>query len=105
MGCLPLLTGLRTLLVINIISYIILLILAIVERNHSEAVLTLVLYAFIVYIPAIVYQFIFEFRADTRFLRKSIMVSAWYEVATSFFLDIFTLGYVIMFVNCKNEDD
>ena len=32
------------------------------------------------------------------------MITAWYIVAASTFLNIFTVGYVILFANCNGED-
>ena len=33
------------------------------------------------------------------------MVIAWYAVSASTFLNIFTVGYVILFANCDEKDD
>jgi len=45
-----------------------------------------------------------ELKGPIRVLRKTTMITAWYEASTSLFLNIFIIGYIILFVNCVGSE-
>lgn len=45
-----------------------------------------------------------ESKGPTRLHRKITMVAGWYAVSASIFLNIFIVGYVILFANCDGTE-
>ena len=99
-----LLIGVRALASVEIFCFLLLLILSITRREYPEVVATLLVYAFVIFCPGIIASIILELKGASRSLRKTVMVCAWYAVSASLLLNIFILGYVILFVNCKSEE-
>ena len=93
----------RALACVNAFGFLLLLILSIFRRAYPEVVLTLLIYAFVVFCPGVVVSTILELKGASRFNRKAVMVCAWYAVNASLFLNIFIIGYVLLYVHCAGE--
>ena len=76
------------------------LILAIAKREYSHVVVTLMFYSFICILPTIISGALVEIKGPTRDFRKSVMVTSWYTMITSLFLNIFIIAYVLLYEVC-----
>lgn len=103
--CFTLLTGVRTLGITHAVLFLLGLFIAIGKHSHTEAVLTLIIYSFIVFLPAAILVFVQEFKGPIRILRKALMIASWYSLSASVFLNIVILGFVILYVSCDGSDD
>lgn len=101
--CFSLRAGVRCLGFTNSIIYLILLCFAIARRNSAEKVFTLVMYAFSVYIPSMVTSVLLEFKGPLRVWRKAVMLGAWWAAGSAIILNFFVIGYVLLFVSCKDS--
>ena len=104
-GCLSLQIGVRILAVIDTTAFILLVTLAILDREETDDLSTLMIYSLMVFGPGIVCQICLEVGGQTQAKRKYVMISAWYSAGASLLVNIFIIGYVILYNNCQYEDD
>ena len=98
-----LLIGVRSIGALNAFCFFLLLILAICKHGHSEAVWTQLFYAFFVFLPGVAAVALLELKGRTLLNRRVVMITAWYTVAATLFINIFIIGYVILYVDCQGE--
>ena len=90
---------------IDTFCFILLLILCGVKHGHGEVIATQLIYAFFVFCPGMLAQILLEVKGSTvGTFRKIVMITAWYAVSASVLLNIFIIGYIILFVNCDGEE-
>ena len=91
----------RTLGVIDIIAWVVLLSLAIGKRGNKTVVCVMLIYAFCIFLPGSVLFFVKEVYGPSKKLRMAIMLVAWYSFSASIFINLFILGYIILYINCS----
>ena len=95
----------RTLGVIDIVAWIVLLALAITKRGTATVVIVMLIYAFCIFLPGAVLFFVKEVYGPSKKLRMAIMLAAWYSFSASIFINLFILGYIILYINCNQGGD
>ena len=104
--CFSLKVGIQTYLGIMAFTFLLLLIYAIIKHRHREVVLTLLVYAFLVFLPGLIAAIFHEVKGDkVQILRKIVMFSAWYAFAAILFMNVFIIVYIMLFVKCDTESD
>lgn len=102
-GLFPLKGGIRIYEVCNLIALITLLILAFFRDNESIKLVILLIYALGVYLPGCIISLSLECKKHNLFWRQNLLIISWYQVALSFALDSLLIGYVILFLQCKDS--
>ena len=86
----------------NAFIFLVLLCFAISRRESPEKVVTLILYALFVYLPGIVTTILIEVKGPQTLWRRLVMLSACYTVLAAAAMNVFVLGYVLVYAECKD---
>ena len=104
MGLFPLKVGIRIYEVCNVLALLFLVTLSILRTKETIKIVILLIYALGVYLPACIISLSLECKNHNLFWRQNLQIISWYQVALSFALNSLLIGYVILFLQCRNAE-
>ena len=102
--CMSLKTGVRVMGAINVFALLLLIILSIAKGKETDTLLVLLIYALVIFLPAVITAVILEVKGHEKYWRKVTMIIAWYLFSMSLIMNIIIIGYVILFQNCFDSN-
>ena len=63
----------------------------------------LVAYALLVFLPGVVSHVLLEVKGSGKLWRNVLMLTSWYLGAASLLLNLFVIGYVLLYANCPDQ--